>query len=735
MKNFILCIILLYSPNLFAQAPEWKFYSEATSILDITQDNDNIWVGTYVGAMKLNKNTGIKTFYDKTNAPLQDSWISQIAVDNNGVKWMGTWTKGNLLKFDDINWIVYDTSNSPLPGCSIDALAIDSSNSIWLATACINLGLYKFDGTNWTVYNTSNSGIPGNDIVDILCVANTIWIATTFGLAKFDGVNWTAYNSSNSNYSNDAIEKIEKDSFGNIWLLHYNGVEKFDGTSFSIFNNSNTNIPNLANYSMSIDSNNIIWTGCISYNFSPHVLGGIMSFDGNTWTKYDTSNSQITDTGISPIFVDNSNTVWFGCAKQGLLGNKNGSTWTTFDASTAGLDHGYVRQIVQDSYGNSFIGTTNPDTGYSLYKYNWNNWMGLPYYSSSSYGMAADKLGNFYIKNPSGLKKFDGTNWYDIPDVPPLLTYFPVKLELNSLHLDLAGEIWIDYVDRVNAMLDPNTGQWIFQIQEGLAHYNGNKWTTFSNLNSPIPGSEINDIKTDKYNNIWIGTDNGLLKYDGINWSIYNTSNSSLPNNYIYSFAIDTSENIWLSNGHFGLYKFDMVNTTNYHHPTLDPYSYNSLLYTDIDGTIWQKTLFELISFDGTNWNSFNADNSPIPNDSNLTSLSIDIYGNKWIGTQFGFLVYRKNGVFTSTAAKPIINIPISAFPNPFNESFEIDLGKQMTDIQINVFDLLSHNVYSSHFTQARRVKIHRKNLSSGTYYYQVVSGKKIIANGKIIAK
>jgi ligand-binding sensor domain-containing protein len=349
--------------------------------------------------------------------------------------------------------------------------------------------------------------------------------------------------------------------------------------------------------------------------------------------------------------------------------------------------------------------------------------------------MAADKSGNFYIKNPSGLKKFDGTNWYDIPDVPPLLTYFPVKLELNSLHLDLAGEIWMDYVDRVNTMLDPNSGQWNYQVQEGLAHYNGINWTTFNSLNSPIPGSEINDIKTDKYNNIWIGTSNGLLKHDGINWTIYNTSNSSIPYNYIYSFVIDTSGNIWLSNGHFGLYKFDMVNTTNYHHPTLDPYFNNSLLYIDIDGTIWQKTLFELISFDGINWNSYNADNSPIPNNSNLTSLSIDKYGNKWIGTQFGFLVYRKNGVITSTAAKPVMNIPVSAFPNPFNESFEIDLGTQMADIQINVFDLLSHIVYSSNFVQARKIKIPRKNLSSGTYYYQLKSGQKIIANGKIIAK
>jgi ligand-binding sensor domain-containing protein len=735
MKNLFFFLILLNSPNLFAQFTDWKFYSEATSILTITQDNDNIWVGSYVGAMKLNKNTGIKTYYDKTNAPIPDSWISQIAVDNNGVKWMGTWTKGNLLKFDDVNWIVYDTSNSPLPGCAIVSLAIDSSNSIWLSTGCTNHGLYKFNGTDWTVYDTSNSSIPSNYIVDILCDANTIWIATNFGLAKFDGANWTVYDASNSNYSNDAIVKIEKDSFGNIWLLHYNGVEKFDGTSFYIYNNSNTNFPNVNSFSLAIDANNIIWTGCISNNLSPQVLGGIMSFDGNTWTKYDTSNSQITDTGINPVFVDNSNTLWFGCAYQGILGNKNGSAWATFDPSTAGLDQGYVRQIVHDFYGNAFIGTTKPSTGFSLFKYNWNSWTGLPYYNSSSYGIAADKSGNFYIKNPSGLKKFDGTNWYDLPDVPPLLTNFPVNLKLNSLNLDISGEIWMDYVDRVDAVFDPITEQWNFQVQEGLAHYNGNNWSTFSSLNSPIPGSEINDIITDNDNNIWVGTNNGLIKYDGVNWAIYNTSNSSLPTNYIYSFVIDTSGNIWLPNGHYGLYKFDLVNTINYHHPTLDQFSINSLIYIDIDGTIWQRTLFELFSFDGTNWSAFNADNSPIPNNSNVTSLSIDKYGNKWIGTHFGFLAYKKNGVITSIATKPILHIPVSAFPNPFIESFDIDLGKQMVDIQINVFDLLSHNVYSSHFVQAKRIKIPRKNLSSGTYYYQVVSGKKIIANGKIIAE
>jgi len=172
----------------------------------------------------------------------------------------------------------------------------------------------------------------------------------------------------------------------------------------------------------------------------------------------------------------------------------------------------------------------------------------------------------------------------------------------------------------------------------------GNK-IYYNKTTCPIIDNYVNKIIIDNNGNFWLSTNRGLLKYDRNNWELYNKSNSLIPSDYIKYFAIDTSNNIWLSDEYYGLIKFDGINWVNYQYPTLNKYNGSGEIEIGIDGSIWQKTLFDLVHFDGKTWAKINAENSPIPNRKNLTSLSVDQYGNKWIGTHVGFLVYRDNGV------------------------------------------------------------------------------------------
>ncbi len=189
---FLLCVFI--STVVTAQYPDWKFYSEATGIHAIASEPGTIWTGSYTGLMKIDKATGERTLYDKTNTPIPDTWVSQIAIDSEGAKWIGTWRWGYLAKFDDNGWTVYDTSNSPLEGFfPITRMDIDDNDNVWLCTGFINSGLYKFDGSNWEHFTTSNSGIPVNYIDALLCDGNNTWIAYFQGISRYDGVNWTTY--------------------------------------------------------------------------------------------------------------------------------------------------------------------------------------------------------------------------------------------------------------------------------------------------------------------------------------------------------------------------------------------------------------------------------------------------------------------------------------------------------------------------------------------------------------
>ncbi|MFY9308434.1 MAG: T9SS type A sorting domain-containing protein [Bacteroidia bacterium] len=733
MKRSILIIFLFFhSLNISAQYPDWVYLSKVPYIEVIAEEADYIWVGSQAGVLRIDKVTGTRVIFDKTNSPLPDSWISSIVVDNNGNKWFGSWDKGFIIKFDNNNWTIYDTSGTSLNGSSIKSMAMDNNNNLWITTTYLYGGLIKFDGTNWTNYTTSNSAIP-TDNCGLLCSkGNEIWFTGSGGfLVKYDGTTWTTYNTSNSNISTKAIEKIDKDNNGNIWLLHSDGVEKFDGTTFTLFDNSNTNIMNRNNHSMTIDNNNIIWTGCSNDSYS--ALGGLMSFDGISWTKYDTTNSAIPVNSTWPVFADNSNNIWFGYGNNtGLVGKKSGALFTSYNASNSTLINSNIRQIVSDLHGNTYIGS-NESFDFGLVKYNWNP-TSLPYYSQETLGIVVDYVGNLYLKNRSGLKKFDGTYWYSIANTPFLSTNYSSSLILNNFISDSSGGIWMDYCAWVTSVYDSTSFTYFYIQHEGLAHYDGNSWTTYSNLNSPLPDAPINDIEIDNNNNTWIATSQGLLKFDGVNWTIYNTTNSLLPTNYISSFTIDSLNNIWFSNGNFGLYKFDLTNLTNHPHPTLNLYSSDGVLTKDIDGSIWQYTLGNLIHFDGTNWTTFSADNSPLPNFSNVRALSIDKYGNKWVGTQFGVLIYNENGVVLPTESLREEDSYILIYPNPFTSQTTISFSEFQTSTNIKIIDILGKVLKEIDFAGEQLV-IDRTELNNGIYFVQTADENENIVTKKIVVQ
>ena len=85
-----LVVLLLCSKSIFAQYPDWECFYETTRINTIAQDDESVWAGTLVGIIKINKNTGEVTHFNKQNSPIPDDRISDIVVDNSNKKWIAT---------------------------------------------------------------------------------------------------------------------------------------------------------------------------------------------------------------------------------------------------------------------------------------------------------------------------------------------------------------------------------------------------------------------------------------------------------------------------------------------------------------------------------------------------------------------------------------------------------------------------------------------------------------------
>lgn len=106
--------------------------------------------------------------------------------------------------------------------------------------------------------------------------------------------------------------------------------------------------------------------------------------------------------------------------------------------------------------------------------------------------------------------------------------------------------------------------------------------------------------------------------------------------------------------------------------------------------------------------------------------------------SHFNQTIYSNSG--TSCAIVPdnineISLIDATVSPNPFRESFEIKLPKPFENVELTIYDLLSRQQFKKKYTKIETIKVIRNDLTTGIYFYQLVSENKIISTGKIIAE
>ena len=308
--------------------------------------------------------------YNATNSGLPDNYIRAITIDGKGNKWIGT-SRG-LVQFDGKDFTVYNTLNCELPDEYVNAVAIDKSEKVWIATddgiarfdpdgeiekmwtiyhksnpsaqdyvynpvksIAIDekgikwfgseAGLMKFvqgdsEGSpdKWKIYNTSNSGIPDDEVGSVTIDKQGLkWIGTYYGgLASFDEVKCTVYNRENSGLpTQGGVGIIAIDSVGNKWVATGNGLVKLEadgqpGEKCIVYNKLNSGLPINAIGALAFDKGGNLWIGTWG--------GGLVKYDGTTWTVYDLSNSQLPHNKIWSIFIDKNDYKWIGTLSGGL---------------------------------------------------------------------------------------------------------------------------------------------------------------------------------------------------------------------------------------------------------------------------------------------------------------------------------------------------------------------------------------------------------------------------------
>lgn len=200
--------------------------------------------------------------------PNKDSYsgyVTGLDLDGYGNLWAGypmirfKWPNFSQTNFTStINYI-----SQPYHPQIMDVI-VDKNEHVW--TAPWYYGSVMFDQTNWHPFPPSDTTLPNGNYDHIFADSKgRIWFATNqwspnHGFTIYDGNKWETYYSP-QRYSISYVYQIAEDHFGNIWLATGGGLLKYDGDSFTVFDSHNS--PLSLNYTsaVTVDERGNIWIG------------------------------------------------------------------------------------------------------------------------------------------------------------------------------------------------------------------------------------------------------------------------------------------------------------------------------------------------------------------------------------------------------------------------------------------------------------------------------------------
>ena len=584
MKKSIITVIFLFVTAITSAQhilTDWQNITSKNFVSRIIHDQNYLFVGTMGGGLiKINKQTGEQTLLCRANDDITDNSIIDMAL-HNGDLWIGTKHYG-LAKISDEGIEKFGERNA---GFAIQqyiaGIYFDSDGGMLVGGLT---ALYRFDGKRCTDSYEINIISPFTYVTSIKAdVSGRVWVSCYDAQGRATLCLFTQEGLVPISHPYGCISRIETDDKGCLWLASEAGLIKYDGTNFTPYTPDNSDLPEYTLNDIKADEQGNLWM------VSQHYL---TKFDGEQFTNYPFTSNHVDDNLVC-VDVD-GNDVYVGSHFQGLLRlTDNGLTVVPLTDN----------QLDNNSF--SFISG------------------------------CLDNNGLFYVGTLYGLQTYNKET--EEASLMPMSQTYQVEPDVN-------GNIWLRW-------------PW-FSTDTCLMEITPTTTTVLWKDDYPFNDCTVNQIKFDHSNRLWLATTKGIYRLDGQKWTAYNKDNSGLSNNYVYCLAFDANNRVWCGTNGGGLFLFDGSNWSNY---TTD----NSPLPSDCVGTItvdkndivWMNCRipryhdtyglewgFGLTRFDGTQWNTYDRKNSPIPSDC-LWDIQVDADNNKWLATagDVGLVCYDEN--------------------------------------------------------------------------------------------
>lgn len=228
------------------------------------------------------------------------------------------------------------------------------------------------------------------------------------------------------------------------------------------------------------------------------------------------------------------------------------------------------------------------------------------------------------------------------------LILFPLNLFSNDLRFNKFGtKNGLDNESAYKLIEDEEGFIWI-GTYDGLDRFDGVRFKSYKpdeQDSTSLPGNMILDLMLDKDKNLWISTNQGICMYNRLLDRFQRRiTAANLDSFYIKTFTQDHKGNFWIGKGKYIIeigpdYKLIQVVDPN---PNESESDQNSVLSIkeDNDGLIWIVKKDAIYSYDPKT--KTNRQYTDFGNIGNFYGVSIDTYGNVWLGNYTEPVVYIK---------------------------------------------------------------------------------------------